>query len=447
MFKKILYLLTISLLCGFTANIKAETNIEWELLPVPDFVYKNSMHSICCVDSLLFVGSGSGSIDSSGLYKYNLVTNQWGKDFIGNKMRYVDNIMRDENGEHLYIVGGNLRGNRIVYSIDKLKIQDYTYTRLKDSLKNDVGWWGNVKENGKNIALVGAYYDKVLFSIDYGITWQYSQINSQSTTYPYNVLFHQGVCYVGTTDYFGNQTGGVYRSTDSCKSWQGPFVQNGAGYLAVDSQGRIYLGIRGGPLYYTDDQFATWTNSGYGEEFRTIHVTKDDQIFAGLDDNSSSHGGILYSSDRGVSWGYQCDGLPENATIVDITEDGNGYLYLIVEKTRPEGGYQSWLYRSTNPLSIENSYAAKEVDIELSSYPNPFNNTTLISYNLPASTNVKLSVYDVSGRQINIIANGILNRGTHSVDFNGAKLATGVYFYQLEADGKIIGRNKMMLLK
>jgi len=81
------------------------------------------------------------------------------------------------------------------------------------------------------------------------------------------------------------------------------------------------------------------------------------------------------------------------------------------------------------------------------SYPNPFNPTTTIKFDLPASSQVKLSVYDISGRQISILANGILNSGTHSVEFNGAKLASGVYFYQLEAEGKIIGRNKMMLLK
>lgn len=81
------------------------------------------------------------------------------------------------------------------------------------------------------------------------------------------------------------------------------------------------------------------------------------------------------------------------------------------------------------------------------SYPNPFNPTTTIKFDLPASSQVKLAVYDVTGRQISILANGILNSGTHSAEFNGAKLASGVYFYQLEAEGKIIGRNKMMLLK
>jgi len=446
MFKKISCQICLMFSLYFMSNLQAETNIEWELMPVPDFVYKNSMQSICCVDSLLFVGSGSGSIDSSGLYKYNLVTNQWGKDFIGNKMRYVDNIMRDENGEHLYIVGGNLRGNRIVYSIDKIKIQDYTYTRLKDSLKNDVGWWGNVKENGKNIALVGAYYDKVLFSIDYGITWQYSQINSQASTNPYNVLFHQGVCYVATTDYFGNQTGGVYRSTDSCKSWQGPFVQNGAGYLAVDSQGRIYLGIRGGPLYYTDDQFTTWTNSGYGEEFRTIHVTKNDQIFAGLDDNGGTHGGILYSSDRGVSWCYQCDGLPENATIVDITEDDSGYIYLIVDKWITGSTYDRWIYRSTNPLTIANSYTAKNIDCELTNYPNPCNNTTRVCYNLPIAAHVKLAVYNARGELVRELVNNYQDKGLQQAEFNATALNSGIYFVRITAANQT-GVHKLILIK
>lgn len=449
MIKKVLYLLTIALFFGLTGNIRSETNIEWELMQVPDFVHKDAMQSICSVDSLLFVGSVSGTIDSSGLYKYNLITNQWGKAFINNKMRYVANIMRDEIGNYLYVYGshaGNL--NISILCFDKVAIRDYTYTRLKKRLKNDVGWWGDVKDNGKNIALVGLEYDSILFSSDYGVNWHYSHIDSQATAGPRSVLFNKGICYVASTDYFGNQAGGVYRSTDSCKTWQGPFVQNGAGALAVDSQDRIYLGIQGGPLYYTDTQFATWTNSGYGEEVNKIHVTTDDQIFAGLYDNGGTHGGILYSTDRGISWSYQCNGLPENATIVDITEDDNGYIYLIVEKWITGNTYHRWLYRSKNPLGISNSnISTKLLKCELSSFPNPFNPTTTIKFDLPASSQVKLAVYDVTGRQISILANGILNSGTHSAEFNGAKLASGVYFYQLEAEGKIIGRNKMMLLK
>jgi len=81
------------------------------------------------------------------------------------------------------------------------------------------------------------------------------------------------------------------------------------------------------------------------------------------------------------------------------------------------------------------------------SYPNPFNPSTTIKFDLPVNSLVKLAVYDVAGRQVAVLANGLLNGGTHSMEFNGAKLASGVYFYQLEAEGKIIGRSKMMLLK
>jgi len=83
----------------------------------------------------------------------------------------------------------------------------------------------------------------------------------------------------------------------------------------------------------------------------------------------------------------------------------------------------------------------------LTTYPNPFNPSTTIKFDLPVNSLVKLAVYDITGRQVAVLANGLLNRGTHSMEFNGARLASGVYFYQLEAEGKIIGRNKMMLLK
>jgi len=80
-------------------------------------------------------------------------------------------------------------------------------------------------------------------------------------------------------------------------------------------------------------------------------------------------------------------------------------------------------------------------------YPNPFNPSTTIKFDLPVNSLVKLAIYDVNGRQVAVLANGMLHGGIHKMEFNGANIASGVYFYQLEADGKIVGRNKMMLLK
>ncbi len=78
--------------------------------------------------------------------------------------------------------------------------------------------------------------------------------------------------------------------------------------------------------------------------------------------------------------------------------------------------------------------------------PNPFNPTTTIRYTLPEAGDVSLVVYDVQGRVSGFLVNGWMPAGNHSVVFDGSGLASGVYFYQLNAeDFSDIG--KMTLIK
>lgn len=66
-------------------------------------------------------------------------------------------------------------------------------------------------------------------------------------------------------------------------------------------------------------------------------------------------------------------------------------------------------------------------------YPNPFNPTTVISYHLPAVSQVTLKVYDMLGREVATLVNGVEEPGHRSVQWNAIGLASGVYFYRLIA--------------
>lgn len=68
-------------------------------------------------------------------------------------------------------------------------------------------------------------------------------------------------------------------------------------------------------------------------------------------------------------------------------------------------------------------------------YPNPFNPTTKIDFALPKDANVKITVFDNSGKLVSEITNGFRTAGYHSVEFNAANIASGVYFYKLETNG------------
>jgi len=79
-------------------------------------------------------------------------------------------------------------------------------------------------------------------------------------------------------------------------------------------------------------------------------------------------------------------------------------------------------------------------------YPNPFNPTTTIKFALPKSGNVTLAIYDVLGREVKRLINGEMVAGYHEVVLNANNLASGVYFYRLEA-GSYVNVKKLMLLK
>ncbi len=79
-------------------------------------------------------------------------------------------------------------------------------------------------------------------------------------------------------------------------------------------------------------------------------------------------------------------------------------------------------------------------------YPNPFNPSTKIQYAIPRSANVSLIVYDILGRQVATLVNEFKNAGIYTLDFNASSLASGVYFYKIQA-GTFSDTKKMLLVK
>ena len=79
-------------------------------------------------------------------------------------------------------------------------------------------------------------------------------------------------------------------------------------------------------------------------------------------------------------------------------------------------------------------------------YPNPFNPTTVINYQLPVSSEVRLEVYDMLGRQVATLINGQVSAGRHTVNFDASNLSSGVYLYRLVAGSQIMTK-KLTILK
>jgi len=98
------------------------------------------------------------------------------------------------------------------------------------------------------------------------------------------------------------------------------------------------------------------------------------------------------------------------------------------------------------PMGVMDRHDVPQTFELYQNYPDPFNPTTTIKFNVPSSGFVSLNVYDALGREVKSLVNEKQNAGTHVVKFDGSNLSTGVYFYRLHS-GSYTATKKLLLLK
>ena len=80
-------------------------------------------------------------------------------------------------------------------------------------------------------------------------------------------------------------------------------------------------------------------------------------------------------------------------------------------------------------------------------YPNPFNPVTTIAYNIPMDmTQVKVNIYDITGRLVENLQNGIQSQGNHKVVWDASNFSSGIYFVKLQTNSNTITK-KLILIK
>lgn len=99
----------------------------------------------------------------------------------------------------------------------------------------------------------------------------------------------------------------------------------------------------------------------------------------------------------------------------------------------------------TTDVDEQNNNSPNSLEL-LQNYPNPFNPVTTISYSLPEASMVKLSVFDILGREVALLVDGEKNAGSYKVQFNAQRLSSGTYFYRLQTGESVIVK-KMIVLK
>jgi photosystem II stability/assembly factor-like uncharacterized protein len=282
-----------------------------------------------------------------------------------------------------------------------------------------------------------------------GATW--TDVNLDSSIVagnpPYTIKFFNdqyGYACGGTRDIVGV----VWRTTDGGADWT-TVVDSLTSEVIYDIHifDSLQVIAMGGDPEYGASQLET-TDGGNTWDYRLLQVFwyPEDVGFRTATEGWAPMGPqrkFLYTSDSGKNW-IEVN-TPDSANVVKISFPdsihgfgigGNGDMVKYV--------YQGPSEVSSNSDRITSCYLAQN-------YPNPFNPATNIKYSVPDREYVQLKVYNILGREIATLVNGVKPAGEYTVEFSTSNgdayvLPSGIYLYRLQA-GNLISTKKMILLK
>ncbi len=284
--------------------------------------------------------------------------------------------------------------------------------------------------------------------------------------------------------------GEVWKSTDAGNSWTDISVL--AGFLSVindigfaDNKLFAVAENTSRPIWISTNNGVNWSSSALPGNVKGtgMYIGTDKHVVIGYA-SSNLDPKVCKSSNRGQTWftydiptgiflksidfvtgtntGYLVGSTDEPAKLSRVyktTNAGNTWV-LLEEYVGRElfslsctstymyvSGDSGTIFRSDISVGIQPISSKIPDNYTLSqNYPNPFNPETNINFSLPQKGNVKLSVYNMIGKEVSVLYNGKLDAGVHNYNFNAANLPSGTYFYKLETNG-FIATKKMMLIK
>jgi len=135
--------------------------------------------------------------------------------------------------------------------------------------------------------------------------------------------------------------------------------------------------------------------------------------------------GLTYhTTDGGSTWAEIPSGVGTGLNKIDFVDRDHGWL---------AGGSGLILYYDGTASAAPHIVSGPARSYALAAYPNPFNPTTVLSFDIPASGRMRLGVYDITGRLVQTLADRVYAPGSYRVEFDGANLPSGIYFVRMQA--------------
>lgn len=318
---------------------------------------------------------------------------------------------------------------------------------------------------------VGSTTGGVFRTTNYGDNW--AAVNNGLTKI--NVL---SFCVSGTTIFAGTGSprGSIFRSTNDGTSWNevfilpsdgtvGHFTTKGTNVFAAASfflSSKIYISSNNGinwtvasgsltlissiignePNLFigtyqgvgiSTNSGTNWSSCGLQQFWIYDFAVSGSNLFAGTDT-----GGVYLSTNNGTNWIPKNEGFNNMLPVVQLFIYNN-YIFT--------GGLYIWRRSLSDIIGIQkisteipSSYSLRQ------NYPNPFNPMTKIEFAVPKSSGVKITVIDVTGKEVAVLVNETLQAGTYKTDWDASAFPSEVYFYRIVADG-FKETKRMMLVK
>jgi hypothetical protein len=328
----------------------------------------------------------TGSISSSVLGPANIFTNQKMEDvYLSSEILIAKLNASGSDMEFLTIISGE--GDETGTDIDvddngNIYVSGRTQSEIFPTTENA---YERISKNTSS-----SYYDAVVLKIDpYGENLLYSTyLSGENNDFSDNIIYYEGGKVIVSGETLSNDF---------------PFTEanNVDGYI------KIY--------FFVIDTF-------------TGNLDFCNTYLEGL-----SYGTAINKNGDIINVGNTSHNIPLDNSLFDtnsISNDAVGYIIkLLIDET-----------------TEINEYSEITTFAQVSAYPNPFNPSVTLSYQLFSDSDVTLDIYNIHGQKISTVVNELQQKGLHNVQWNGSKFPSGVYFYRIQA-GNEIKNGKLMLLK
>ncbi len=299
--------------------------------------------------------------------------------------------------------------------------------------------------NNPNICFLSPDNALTLRSTDFGSTWNTWGTKVFRSPCDIDEMYgNSNIMWIadGVT---GSGQGDFWKSTNNGVDWN--YVQTTSGSeipMIATTQlrpGLVYHTTwSSGGFWKSTDQGSTFImTSGAGGNLWGADIAKDDpnSVVYGTYGNT----GYLSTDDGNTFVTQSLVGSPGAGTLYydkanAFMQQGSGVYKMNLNYTVP-------VVTGTHQISSQ----APERFALAQNFPNPFNPSTRVNFDVSRTSSVSIKVYDILGNEVRTIVNGNMSAGRYTISFDASQLASGVYFYSLFSDGIKMDSKKMLLVK